>query len=180
MLNQVQSCECWLLVADVEGFTALVSAAGNESAVRQLQDWTGGARPLIEEHRGRINRYVGDAIFAYWRCDATGPADVLAAVRALENWRGRSPLPFRIVLHHGLALFSKSEHGEELGGRDVTMVFRMEKIAKGFGARAMLSPAAVHTLGLDGRCPTYGRSAVDGMTNFYDFYSLAPEVAGPG
>ena len=130
---------------------------------------------VVEGHAGRINRYVGDAIFAYWPCATTKPDDVLASLRAFEVWRPKSPLPFRLVLHHGVALFSKSDHGEELGGRDVTLVFRMEKIAKGFGSNAMLSPTAVRTLDLESKCESYGRSAVDGMTDFFVFYGLPPE-----
>jgi class 3 adenylate cyclase len=156
-----------------------VSSAGSKAALRRLQDWGTTARPLVEGHAGRINRYVGDAIFAYWPSATTKPDDVLASLRALERWRPPSPFPFRLVLHHGAALFSKSEHGEELGGRDVTFVFRMEKIAKSFGSNAMLSPTAVTTLGLDGRCKSYGRSAVDGMTDFFVFYGVPAELLGP-
>ena len=74
-------------------------------------------------------------------------------------------------------LFSKSEHVEELGGRDVTPLFRMEKIAKGFGSPAMLSPTAVMTLGIEAECETYGLSAVDGMLEFFDFYGLPASYA---
>jgi class 3 adenylate cyclase len=179
VLDKLQSRDCWLLVADVEGYTAVVSTAGSEVALRRLQDWIGGARPLVEQNAGRINRYVGDAIFAYWPCDTTKPADVLASLRAIEAWRPKSPFPFRLVVHHGAALFSKSEHGEELGGRDVTFVFRMEKIAKGFGSHAMLSPTAARTLGIEERCESYGRSAVDGMTDFFVFYGLPPDCIAP-
>ena len=179
VIDQVQSRECWLVVIDVEGYTAVVSSEGSEAAVRRLQDWTAGARPLVESHAGRINRYVGDAIFAFWPCATTKPENVLASLCAFEAWRPKSPLPFRIVAHHGAALFSKSDHGEELGGREVTFTFRMEKIAKGFGSHAMLSPTAVRTLGIEDQCESYGRSAVDGMTDFFVFYGLPANLAAP-
>ncbi|MDO8543609.1 MAG: adenylate/guanylate cyclase domain-containing protein [Opitutaceae bacterium] len=178
VLEQTKSRACWLLVIDVEGYTAAVSELGGETALRKLQEWMAGTRPHLEQHRGHINRYVGDAIFAYWPGEDSKPRDVLAALRALEEWRPRSPLPFRVVVHHGSALFSKSDHGEELGGSDVTFVFRMEKIAKGFGSHAMLSPTAVTTLGVEDRCESYGRSAVDGMSNFFVFYGLPRDLVG--
>jgi len=179
LIQQLQARPCWLLVLDVEGHAALAEQAGSEAALRQLQNWIGGTRPLIEKHSGLINRYIGDAILAYWPCDIATPADVLATLRALEGWRALSPLPFRVVVHHGSVLFTRSEHGEELAGRDVTFVFRMEKIAKGFASRAMLSPTAVRTLGLENRCESYGRSAVDGMTDFFVFYALPREFIAP-
>ncbi len=177
--EQLQAQLCWLLVLDIEGHAALTEQTGSEAALRQLQAWIAGARPLIERHAGFINRYIGDAILAYWPCAETSRSDVLRALCALEGWRTESPLPFRAVLHHGSVLFTKSEHGEELSGREVTFVFRMEKIAKGFGARTMLSPGAVRTLGLEGRCKSYGHSAVDGMTDFFEFYALPDDLEIP-
>ena len=170
---------CWLLVLDIEGHAALAEQSGSEAALRQLQAWIGGARPVIEKHSGRISRYIGDAILAYWPCDTAKSADILGALRDLETWRPQSPLPFRLVLHQGPVLFTKSEHGEELAGRDMTFVFRMEKIAKGFGSHAMLSSTAVRSLGIEDRCESYGRSAVDGMTDFFAFYGLPVDLLTP-
>ena len=174
--EQLQTRLCWLLVLDIEGHAALAEQSGSEIALRRLQAWIGAVRPIIEKHAGRINRYVGDAILACWPSGETTSDNVLGALRALEGWRPQSPLPFRLVLHHGSVLFTRSEHGEELAGRDVTFVFRMEKIAKGFGSHAMLSPTAVRTLGIEDRCESYGRSAVDGMTDFFVFYALPRDL----
>ena len=160
VLDAVRTRQCWLLVVDIEGYTALDAQAGGEAALRRLQTWVAGARPLIERNGGRINSYIGDAVFAYWPCDSTKPAQVLGALAALETWRPVSPLPFRVVVHQGAALITTSSQGEELRGRDVTFVFRTEKIARAFGAHAMLSSDAMLTLGLEGRCESFGRSAV--------------------
>lgn len=173
-LDSVEERLCWLLLLDVAGYTALTAQLGAEIAGRRLQAWIAGLRPLLEMHGGRIDSYVGDAIFAHWECAATPPAKFLAVLRALEAWRPQSPLPFRAVIHHGATLFTRSDRGEELTGPQVNFVYRGEKIAKGFDATTLLSSAVTETLDLLGACPCYGRSAVDGMTNFYSFYALPP------
>lgn len=179
-LDTVRRRECWFLVADVDGYATLNAREGPETAVRQLQSWFAAMRPLLQQHGARISSYVGDSVFAYWACENAIPEQVLAALAALESWRPASPLPFRFVVHHGVALATKGEHGEELRGRDVSFVFRTEKIARGFNTRAMLTSTAVETLGIKDRCESFGRSAVDGMTDFFVFYALPPDLATAG
>jgi class 3 adenylate cyclase len=177
-LDQIQERVCWLLLIDVVGSTALSSKIGSEAALRQMQAWIMGLRPLIEKNGGQINGYVGDAVVAYWPEDAAKPAQVAAALKALVAWRPASALPFRLVAHHGTVLFSRSELGEEITGSAVNVLYRSEKIAKGFGASAMISQSVVDTLGLGDQCESYGRSSIDGMSDYFIFYAL-PEAWTP-
>ena len=174
-LDQVRERACWLLLLDIAGYAALNEALGSEAAVRRMKAWIGEVRQPIEANGGQINGFFGDAVFAYWTGDTAQPGQVLAALRRIEEWRPRSQLAFRVVVHHGPVIFTHSDRGEELTGQPVNFVFRSEKIAKGFNASAMLSQAAVTSLGLDGRCQSFGGSAIDGMTDFFSFYALPPE-----
>ena len=182
-LDDVRPRLCWLLVTDIEGYSALNEQIGGEAALRRLQLWITDMRPMLEKNGASINGYVGDAIFAYWVCDQTRPEQVLAALASLEAYRARAALPFRMVLHHGCALFTKSEMGEELTGQDVNIVFRAEKIAKKYKAHAMLSQAAAQTLQVEDRCDALGSSPVDGMSGLYSFFGLPRDLgaaAGSG
>jgi class 3 adenylate cyclase len=176
LLHNVRPRLCWLLVTDIVGYSALNEQIGSEAALDRLQTWITAARPLLEKNGACINGYIGDAIFTYWPCDLSTPGQVLAALGSLEAYRPRSPLPFRVVAHHGCALFSKSEKGEELTGQDVNFVFRAEKVAKLFRTLAMLSQTAVQTLQLDGRCPALGESTVDGMSGSFTFFGLPRDL----
>jgi class 3 adenylate cyclase len=177
--DQMQTRPCWLLLTDIAGYAALNEKLGSEKALRQLQAWITDVRPLIERNGGQINGYLSGAIFAYWPSDTAKPAQVLAALQAIEGYRPRSPLPFRLILHHGPVLFERREHREELGGQEVTFIFRIKKIAKGFGTHALLSETAMTTLKLEGRCTSHGHSAVDGMSAFFTFYSLPRDLTPP-
>ena len=176
-LDQVRERTCWLLLLDVVGFTNLNDRVGSEAALRQMQAWITGVRPLIEQHHGHINGYLGDAIFAYWISETATPTCVLDSLRAIEAWRPRSPLVFRVVAHHGTVLFTHSDRGEELTGQAVNFVFRSEKVAKTFGVPAMLSEAAMQSLGLAGRCARCGESEIEGMAGPFSFYALPADFA---
>jgi adenylate cyclase len=173
-IDDVRERTCWLLVADLAGYSALIARVGSEAALRQLRTWIGDVRPAIEQNGGQINAYLGDAVFAWWPADgpAAAPGPLLAALEALGAYRSRSALPFRVVVHHGTALFTRNEHGEEMSGQEVNFVFRAEKIAKRLGLAAMLSEAAVRSLGVAARCSAAGTSAVDGIPGDFSFFLL--------
>jgi DNA-binding NarL/FixJ family response regulator/class 3 adenylate cyclase len=180
VLQDFEERTCWLLLADVEGFSNLINRHGNEVALQRLQTWITEVRPLIENNGGTINRYVGDAIFACWPCSLNTSEVVLAAIRAIEDYRSRSPVPFRVVVHHGSVFFTRSEVGEELTGQEVNFLFRAEKIVKRLGARAALSQSAVHTLQLEGRCDSAGKSAVEGIDGYFTFFRVPRDFTGGG
>ena len=179
LLHDVRPRLCWLLVTDIAGFSTLNEQIGSEAALDRLRAWITEVRPLLEGNGARINGYIGDAIFAYWPCDLAPPAQVLAALHGLETYRPRSPLTFRWVVHHGCALFTKSDKGEELTGQDVNFVFRAEKVAKQFRSLALLSAPAVQTLQLEGRCPPLGESGVDGMSGSFAFFGPPRDPLSP-
>jgi class 3 adenylate cyclase len=171
-LDQMRQHTCWLLLVDIAGFGALNQELGSEAALRQTQAWIKAISPLIERRGGRINRFLGDAIFAYWLVEKTPSADVLATLREIEAWRPTSALAFRHVVHLGQVLFTHSDLGEELTGQEVNFIFRAEKIAKTFGAPAMLSEPAMKALGLEGRATPCGQSAIAGMSGVFSFFPL--------
>jgi pSer/pThr/pTyr-binding forkhead associated (FHA) protein len=176
-LEEVRERACWLILADIAGFSALNAELGSKAALQRFHDWVAGMRPVIEQHGGIINSYVGDAILAWWPDDTANPEPVCAALVAIEKWRAQSPVPFRVVAHHGIVLFTRTERGEELSGQEVNFVFRSEKIAKSFGSGAMLSEPAARTLRLAGRCTSLGTATVEGIPGHFEFFA-APRMAG--
>lgn len=179
LLNNVRSRDCWLLVTDIVGYSTITEQTGSEAALNRLRTWIADMRPLIERNGGSIQDYIGDAIFAYWPCEHATVGQVLQALQGLEAYRTRSPLPFRIVIHHGSVLFTKAEQGERLSGQEVNFTFRAEKIAKQFRTVALFSQAAVQTLQLDGRCVALGESTVEGLSGSFNFFGLPRDFIPP-
>lgn len=179
LLNQVRSRLCWLLVTDIVGYSTLTQQKGDQVTLGWLRTWIAEMRPLIELNGACIQDYIGDAIFAYWLCELTHPGQILKALQDIEAYRTRSPLPFRIVIHHGGVLFTKAEQDERLTGTDVNFVFRAEKVAKRFRTLAMFSQAAVQSLHLESRCAVLGESTVDGLNGSFMFYGLPRALQAP-
>lgn len=175
--EEVYPRPCWLMVADLVGYSALHAHLGGKAALQRFQGWIAGLRPLIERHGGHINSYVGDAVFAWWPADLATPLQVRASLGAIEAWRAQSPAEFRLVLHHGSALFARGERGEELSGQEVNFVFRAEKIAKTFGASVMLSEEAARSLQLTAHCRPLGATSVEGIPGRFVFF--APPLDPP-
>lgn len=165
---------CWLVLADLASYSGLIAAHGNRGGLARFQGWIAGLRPLIEGNGGVINSYVGDAIFAWWPDQPGADAGLRAALAAIGAWRAASPAPFRLAVHHGTAVFTRSERGEELSGRDVNLIFRSDKVAKALGSDTVLTAEAVRSLGLADRCQPLGEVAVDGIPGRVAFLG-APE-----
>lgn len=168
--DRVRVRTCWLLVADIEGYTSLSEQIGSAAALPKLRAWIAEIRPLVENHGARINGYLGDAILAYWVCDFSTPEQVVAAGRALMTYQTRSELPFRFVMHHGDVLFTSGGKGEEMGGQEVNFIFRAEKIAKQLGTKAVLTTSAMSTLGFNGRCQPAGSGTAKGISGEHEFF----------
>jgi adenylate cyclase len=143
-LRQVEDSPCWLLVADIRGFTPLSRSMKTDALETLVGQWVGTCKEIIENYHGLINKYLGDGFLAYWRTETTTPEEIAAAIAGLRDLqRQRSP-DFRIVVHLGLvAIGGVASMGEEsLMGRDVNFVFRLEELAASLGETCGLSEAA--------------------------------------
>lgn len=140
----IKSVDCWLLVADIEGSTAMAARLSPTDMAMQVGRWMAACKEIVDTHRGSINKFLGDGFFAYWQAEQAGREEMLetlAALRALQ--RDATGPRFRVVLHYGQAAFGGGGSlGEDsLSGLDVVLAFRMEKIAGSIGCPLMASEA---------------------------------------
>ncbi len=162
----IKNADCWLLIADIKGSTALAARLSPTDLAMQVGRWMGECKEIVDGNGGTINKFLGDGYFAYWLDDGDGGARVakaLGELRAMQA-QGRGPA-FRVVLHYGsIALGGSASLGEDsLSGLDVTVAFRMEKIAGGLGCDVVVSEAVKERL--DARMPfvDLGEHKVDGL-----------------
>ncbi|MEY4007872.1 MAG: hypothetical protein RLZZ467_918 [Gemmatimonadota bacterium] len=168
---------CWLLLAELAEYPALVARHGGKEALERFHGWIGGMRPLIEGSGGVINSYIGEALLAWWPDEPETAGRLATALAAIGAWRPLSPAVFRLALHRGTAVFTRSERGEELAGRDVNFVFRNDKVVKKLGSETVLSEAAARALGPAVRCPPLGETDVEGIPGRFAFFG-APAGGG--
>ena len=153
-LRKIETIPCWLLVADIRGFTPLSRQMRSEDLDLLLGRWILACNEIIENHRGIVNKYLGDGFLAYWPEADTSPDEIVAVISALKELQRKEWPAFRLVVHFGpVAIGGIASMGEEsLMGGEVNLIFRLEKLASSLGEPCCVSETANATL--DGLVPT--------------------------
>jgi adenylate cyclase len=143
-LRQVENVPCWLLVADIRNFTPLSRSMQSENLETLLGAWISTCKEIVEKHNGIINKYLGDGFLAYWPDVATSPEEIAAVISSLKELQQKSAPDFRVVVHFGpVAIGGIASMGEEsLMGKEVNLIFRLEKLAGSLGEPCGLSEPA--------------------------------------
>jgi len=148
-LREIENIPCWLLVADIRGFTPLSRQMQSQDLDVLLGAWILTCKEIIENQHGIINKYLGDGFLAYWPEAATSPENIVALISALKELQRKQCPEFRFVVHFGpIAIGGVASMGEEsLMGGEVNLIFRLEKLAGSLGEPCALSEAAHTKLG---------------------------------
>jgi adenylate cyclase len=143
-LREIENVPCWLLVADIRGFTPLSRRMQSEDLDVLLGAWIFRCQEIIENRHGIINKYLGDGFLGYWPDAATSPEEIMAVISALKELQRRRSPDFRLVVHFGaVAIGGVASMGEEsLMGGEVNLIFRLEKLAASLGEACCLSETA--------------------------------------
>ncbi len=143
-LRDLENIPCWLLVADIRGFTPLSRQLQSEDLDVLVGAWIFSCKEIVENQQGVINKYLGDGFLAYWPDAATSPEDILSVISALKELQRKEWPAFRLVVHFGPVVFGGlASMGEEsLMGREVNLIFRLEKLAGSLGEPCCLSETA--------------------------------------
>jgi len=166
----IKDVACWLLVADIEGSSAMAARLSSTEMAMQVGRWMGACKEIVDGHAGAINKFLGDGFLAYWLAESTEAGRIVAALAALKALQTEAAGPrFRVAVHYGTVAFGGGGSlGEDsLTGADVVLAFRMEKIAADLGCDLMASEEA--------------RQRLDGPLTLRDLGSHpVPGFAGPG
>jgi adenylate cyclase len=143
-IQEIENVPCWLLVADIVGFTPLSRSLVDERLAALVGGWFATCKKVIEEHDGTVNKYLGDGILAYWHESDVSPVGIAATIEALKEVQASAKPPFRFVVHFGsVAIGGVASLGEEsLIGIEVNFAFRLEKVAASLGEACGLSDTA--------------------------------------
>lgn len=140
----IRHAKCWLLVADIVNSTRLLKELPLEELPAITGRWVAECKQTIEEHGGRINQFMGDGFFAYWRDHERAALIVGNALHALRRLQAQAHPAFRLVAHYGEVVIGGFSLGEEerISGEEVHFTFRMEKLAGKLKEPRLLSHAA--------------------------------------
>jgi class 3 adenylate cyclase len=155
-----------VLFCDVKGFTGTSEGMTPQGLVKVMNRYFSAMSTPIREHGGVIDKYIGDAIMAYWGPPFTEDADQarLACLAALDMLERVAPLraefpellglrnlPFPFDIRIGVATGEAlvGSIGSELMmsytvmGDTVNLASRLEGANKLYGGRVLVSAATV-------------------------------------
>jgi adenylate cyclase len=142
--REIENVPCWLLVADLRGFTPISREMPSNDLDLLLGAWIFSCKEIIEHQHGIINKYLGDGFLGYWPEADTSPDEIVAVISALKELQKQKGPAFRFVVHFGpVAIGGIASMGEEsLIGGEVNLIFRLEKLASSLGEPCCVSHAA--------------------------------------
>jgi adenylate cyclase len=158
-----EEVEATILFADLVGFSSMAENTAPKELIRLLNEYFSTMTEIILAHRGTVDKFIGDAIMAFWgaplpladhavlACETA--LEMQAAMRPLqEGWeaQGFPRISTRIGLHTGPVVAgnvgSKKRFNYTVMGDTVNLAARLERANKFYSTEIMLSEATYRRL----------------------------------
>lgn len=160
--GNAESRDVTVLFSDIRGFTALSEIARAEDVVTMLNSYFSKQVEVIFRHNGTLDKFIGDAIMAFWgapvayadhaRLAVAAAIDMSAALDELRGQLGPlgETLEIGIGIHTGRAVVGFIGSNDRLDytviGDTVNLASRIEGMTKGI-ARVLVSEAMRDAVG---------------------------------
>jgi len=182
----------YCVFTDLEGFTKLSHAVTPETVARLLNEYLDRLSDIVLEHGGTIDKFVGDAIVAFWGAPLSRPDDgeraaaaAVAMSRAGETFRtdmaeGVPPIGMtRVGLHVGDAIVGNFGGEDRIQytalGDSMNTASRLESANKNLKTGILISAEAAATAGRDDLVPM-GRVTLRGRARPVDVFTPRPDL----
>lgn len=155
--------ELTLMFTDLANFTAMSERLTAEATVEVLTEYFNAMTPIIHRYGGTVDKFIGDAVMAFWGAPLDDALHAEHAVRAAIEMqaamavlaanlqaRGLPAIAMRIGLHTGRVVVgnigSHSRFSYTVIGDAVNLAARLEGANKAFGTGILLSDATASLL----------------------------------
>ncbi|MFN3425360.1 MAG: CHASE2 domain-containing protein [Novosphingobium meiothermophilum] len=184
--------EIFCLFSDLEGFTKLTHAVEPEVIARLLNDYLDRLSAVVLEYGGTLDKFVGDAVVAFWGAPIAYPDDGERAVKAAwamylagEEFRKAAPAGVprigrtRVGVHYGEAVVGNFGGEGRIQytalGDAMNTAARLEGANKALGTRVLVSREAAERSGLDWFRPM-GEVVLRGRATPVEVFEPAPDM----
>ncbi|HRE87137.1 MAG TPA: adenylate/guanylate cyclase domain-containing protein [Accumulibacter sp.] len=175
-----RSAELSVLFADVRGFTTLAETLPPGELAQLMNDYLSAMTDVIRAHRGTLDKYIGDAVVAFWGAPVADAQHAQHAVAAGLAMQAALPLVNREfaargwpALRIGIGINSGSMVVGDMGSRHrraytvlgdaVNLASRLQALSGDYGAGVIIGEATRRALG-DWPCRELDRVTVRGRT----------------
>ncbi len=184
----------FVLFSDLEGFTKMSHAIPPEMVAKLLNRYLDMLSQVVLDHGGVIDKFVGDAVVAFWGAPISRPDDGARAARAgYAMWQageafrrevaamdpGLPPIgKTRVGLHYGEAVIGNFGGANRIQytalGDSMNTAARLEAANKALDSSVMASREFAEASGLDWWRPM-GRVVLRGRARPVDLFEPAPD-----
>jgi adenylate cyclase len=186
--------ELTLLFSDLAGFTSMSEKLSPEAVADVINLYLNEATKIIMSHGGTVDKFIGDAVMAFWGAPLTDPQHALHGTRAAIAMQqmmdrlqpqfkafGSDELKLRIGLHSGPAVVGNM--GSDLRftytalGDTVNLAARLEGVNKAYGTRILLTGDTATQLGPEVSLRPVDRVRVKGKDIPVDIFTPCDDPA---
>lgn len=145
-----------LLFTDVANFTTLSENYPPDKLVIHLSEYFEEITQIIMQHNGIIDKYIGDAVMAFWGAPTSDKLQAFHACKAAltfkkrlhdlnRKWHfeGKPELPTRIGIHTGEVIVGNVGSSDRMNytalGDTVNLASRLEGVNKFYGTEVIIS-----------------------------------------
>ena len=188
--------ELTIFFTDIQGFTNLSEQLAPQVLMNHLSEYLDQLSKIIIAEKGTIDKYIGDAIMAFWGAP-TPIADMayracsaaLFCQSALKDlnakWinAGLPPMYTRIGIHTGETIVGNIGSDKRMNytviGDNVNLASRLEGANKQYGTQIIISEATYQQIAKDFLCRPLDIIAVKGKTTGTPIYELVGSLKKP-
>ena len=188
-----EELELTIFFSDIQGFTSITDRMAPNELMEHLSEYLKRLSNIIMKNGGTIDKYIGDAIMAFWGAPIKNEnAPFLACKSALEcrnmlvalnnQWvaEGKYPLVTRFGVHTGKTIVGNLGSDDRMNytiiGNSVNLASRLEGINKLYGTGIIISEDTYRKVSGQFYCRLLDYVSVKGQSKGYRIYELVDDV----
>ena len=181
-----------IMFTDLAGFTSVSETISPEQVAALLNDYLTHMTRIVLDHGGTVDKFIGDAIMAFWGAPLPDPDQAWHACQAARKMQARlselrqvyraaglPELRMRVGVHSGAAIVGNMGSTDRFDytaiGDNINLASRLEGINKLYGTEILISGETARLLG--GRMPLrrVDRVIVKGRTQPIDVHAFCDD-----
>ena len=185
-----------VLFMDLENFTAMAADLPPEEVMARMSRYFEVVTQTLIAHEATIDKYIGDAVMAFWNAPLDTPDHVAKACRAAlavieaasaetSTWSNAGPaIRTRIGLHCGEAIVGNVGSSDRMNytalGATVNLASRLETMNREIGTEILVSAAIVERIGDRFLVERVGTTALKGFAEPVEVFALNGTASNEG
>jgi class 3 adenylate cyclase len=159
-LGEAVQREMTVLFSDIRSFTTISESMTPRQNFEFINGYLERVGPIVRQHRGVIDKYIGDAIMALFATMAQDADDAVrcavalqrevAALSAERSAAGQRPFAVGVGLHRGTLMLGTIGESERMDGTviadAVNLASRVEGLTKLYGAAILMTEDVLERL----------------------------------